>query len=320
MKRQSVAGVDEAGLGPTLGPLVIGACLFRGEPPALEDLFHALEGVVARKPTSRHARLPIDDSKKLFAGRRTLAPLELTALTALRHAGRLGTCLEELVDPCDLGGREIVALPWYRRREDERELPGDVEADAVAAWGSRWPGELAARGLEHVAAFVRPVLEDELNGCFERGMNKADAVLTRLAPILRRLAELAAGDDLAITVDRLGGRRYYSDFLHLAFPFRPLRPLQEEERRSSYLVRDGDRTITITFEVEGDGRHLPVALASVMAKYLRELFVRRLNAFFLARKPGLRPTAGYAMDAQRWLDDAADVLSDDERAVLIRRR
>ena len=96
--------------------------------------------------------------------------------------------------------------------------------------------------------------------------------------------------------------------------------LEETEQRSAYLVRDGARTLAIAFEVEGDGSHLEVALASVCAKYVRELFVRRMNDHFAARKPGLRPTAGYALDAARWLDDAAGILTEAERFALIRQR
>ncbi len=320
MKRAAVAGVDEAGLGPTLGPLVFGATLFRGEAGALADLYRALDGVVAREPTAAPRRLPIDDSKRLFGGRRSFAPLELTALSTLRPREAGATRLEDLLDERSEGPGGPGLPPWYRTDGGGRELPREVDAALVQEWRERWPAELAARGLDHVATLVRPVLEGELNGCFERGLNKAQAELTRLAPILRRLAALAPDGDLSITVDRLGGRRYYADFLRTVFPLRPIAPIEESEARSSYAVREGGRTIELAFEVEGDGRHLHVALASVCAKYLRELFLRRLNVHFEARKPGLAPTAGYPQDAARWLADAADVLSDAERSALVRRR
>ena len=44
---------------------------------------------------------------------------------------------------------------------------------------------------------------------------------------------------------------------------------------------------------------LPTALASMTAKYLRELSMRAFNEFWCARVPGLRPTAGYPTDAPR---------------------
>ena len=45
---------------------------------------------------------------------------------------------------------------------------------------------------------------------------------------------------------------------------------------------------------------LPTALASMTAKYLRELSMRAFNEFWCARVPGLRPTAGYPGDAPRF--------------------
>jgi hypothetical protein len=44
------------------------------------------------------------------------------------------------------------------------------------------------------------------------------------------------------------------------------------------------------------------------AKYVRELSMHAFNAFWAARVPGLRPTAGYPTDAQRWRGDAATAI------------
>jgi hypothetical protein len=52
---------------------------------------------------------------------------------------------------------------------------------------------------------------------------------------------------------------------------------------------------------------LATALASMTAKYLRELAMRALNEFWCARVPGLRPTAGYPTDAPRFKQEIAAV-------------
>ena len=49
------------------------------------------------------------------------------------------------------------------------------------------------------------------------------------------------------------------------------------------------------FRTKGE-EFLPTALASMTAKYLRELSMRAFNEFWCARVTGLRPTAGYPMD------------------------
>jgi len=48
-----------------------------------------------------------------------------------------------------------------------------------------------------------------------------------------------------------------------------------------------------------------VALGSMLAKYVRELAMTAFNRLWSDRCPGLRPTAGYPVDAARWRRDAA---------------
>ena len=47
----------------------------------------------------------------------------------------------------------------------------------------------------------------------------------------------------------------------------------------------------------------PTALASCYAKYLRELMVEVMNNWFCERVPGLKRTAGYYVDGNRFLAD-----------------
>ena len=51
---------------------------------------------------------------------------------------------------------------------------------------------------------------------------------------------------------------------------------------------------------------LATALASMAAKYVRELAMDAAERLtFSERVPGLRPTAGYGLDAWRFLEDVA---------------
>ena len=62
--------------------------------------------------------------------------------------------------------------------------------------------------------------------------------------------------------------------------------------------------IEFRFQPKGE-RHLPTALASMTAKYLRELAMRPFNAFWQRHVPELRPTAGYNSDAKRFIAEIA---------------
>ena len=55
---------------------------------------------------------------------------------------------------------------------------------------------------------------------------------------------------------------------------------------------------------QGDGL---VALASIVSKTVRELWMDEFNAYWLRRIPDLRPTAGYPSDAVRFRQAIEDV-------------
>jgi hypothetical protein len=52
-------------------------------------------------------------------------------------------------------------------------------------------------------------------------------------------------------------------------------------------------------------RFMPTALASMTAKYLRELSMQAFNEFWRAFVPELKPTAGYYRDAWRFKKEIA---------------
>ena len=59
----------------------------------------------------------------------------------------------------------------------------------------------------------------------------------------------------------------------------------------------------VQFEVAAESKHLPVALASIYAKYLREIFMEMFNRYWTGQVPGLRPTGGYFVDGNRFLTE-----------------
>jgi hypothetical protein len=111
-----------------------------------------------------------------------------------------------------------------------------------------------------------------------------------------------------VLVDRQGGRIQYLRPLQLSFPDAQVRILAEDAALCRYELARGNRRLTVSFAPEADGRHLPVALASMVAKYVRELLMTRLNRWFRDQMPELRPTAGYYGDGRRFLDDVRPVI------------
>jgi hypothetical protein len=83
--------------------------------------------------------------------------------------------------------------------------------------------------------------------------------------------------------------------------------LKEGREESIYRWRCGESQREIRFISKGE-RFLPAALASMTAKYLRELSMLAFNAFWAERVPNLRPTAGYPGDARRFWNDIQPAL------------
>jgi ribonuclease HII len=67
-----------------------------------------------------------------------------------------------------------------------------------------------------------------------------------------------------------------------------------------YRITHLEREISISFQPRADGTHMTVALASMVSKYIREVCMKQFNRYWLQKKPGLAPTAGYPVDAARF--------------------
>ncbi|MEN6336244.1 MAG: hypothetical protein ABFE01_18475, partial [Phycisphaerales bacterium] len=93
-----LAGIDEAGFGPLLGPLVVSSTAFSVQPALLEaDLWEVLGKSVGKCRKHLQGRLLIADSKKAFNRDEGLGHLERTSLIALDCLGKRPAQLTELL-------------------------------------------------------------------------------------------------------------------------------------------------------------------------------------------------------------------------------
>ena len=285
------SGIDEAGYGPILGPLGIAAVSVEVD-----------EGVEVRAAFGR-ARLGVKDSKEIHDPA-DLAPLESVALAGLSWL--TGSTPRTAAEVFALLGESAAARcePWMGGAEDLR-LP--VAAPKVKAW--RIPG---VRPRWMGGFLVHPA---DLNRGFANGVNRADLELGHVGQLLMRLPDEHARETV---VDRLGGRRYYGEFLQTLWPGESLTILAEKPLRSGYRIAWQQRCHDIAFCVDGERASVLTALASCIAKYGRELHMHLFNQYWSQRVPGLRPTAGYARDARRWLTDLGIDAVAPYRSALIR--
>lgn len=204
-----VAGIDEAGYGPMLGPLVV-ACAW-GEDVGARSL----------------RRFGVRDSK-LFPPRGRLGALARLAIPALGHPRALA----------------LPEAPWYAGGEPLPEVP-------PLPWRVRAAFEI-----------VEP-------SAINAGALKSDVLFDATARLMR-------GD--RVFADAQGSRRSYAPLLRRHF--RDVRVLSEGRGCSRYRVGG----MWLQFRVKGESAHDLTALASIVAKYVRELCMERVAAYWRRRR------------------------------------
>ncbi|MEL6497547.1 MAG: hypothetical protein AAFZ67_04275 [Planctomycetota bacterium] len=334
------AGIDEAGYGPMLGPLCVGLAVFRVEEHAAganaPDLWEVLKAGVCRslkelRTDSKH-RVAIADSKALklpnqSKTRHPLLHLERAALSLLAASG------VECADDTHLFaalGSVLPDEPWYRG--EAAALPLATTAEDLKIATNVLRSCMKGAGVELVELRCAVVGETAFNATIREAGSKAEVVARAVASHVGLIRErwggdrLADGDEIRIACDRLGGRATYTDPLSRALPGVPITAIAESPEISGYHLGpvdgSGSSPVRALFMTESETHHLPVAVASIAAKLVRELAMRRLNRYFgerLSRElPELKPTAGYVQDARRWLGDVGPHIDAETRDRLVR--
>lgn len=309
-----LAGVDEAGLGPMLGPLTLGMSAFRVPQESggvdASDLWDVLQEAVATKPARGEERLVVADSKVVF--QRT-APgwlrLESTALAFLRLAHPAAKAeLWSYLTP----GLTKPKAPWYEHLP--APLPARVEAEQLDEHVARLQNCMAPRGMELVEACLSVLPASDLNQSFEATQSKSQTVWIQTARLIAQVFENHGHEGVHVIVDRQGARKHYGRLLERDFPGHRVQRLQENDLRSDYWVEGPSGSMEVSFQVSAESQSLPTALASCFAKYARELSMHGFNEFFGRQQEGLKATAGYVTDGRRWMKDAEETLAQQDLA------
>jgi ribonuclease HII len=296
-----VVGIDEAGYGPNLGPLVMSSVACRLPDLLLEaNLWQALPGIVCQGK-EQAGRLLIDDSKIVNSGVRGLANLERGVLSVLWRREPSACCLADYLSSCCVTGLDDVrAEPWFKGAglvPEQTTLPEllTTRADFDRA------AEAAGIGPWHVHSVVVPA--PRFNSLLDIHESKGAILAHAMTQLLRVChAELPPGEAQAFYVDKHGGRNTYAAFLQDALPAGVVIARQESALCSRYEVVGLGQPVRITFQPRADSEHFCVALASMASKYLRERLMAEFNHYWQQHVPGLKPTAGYPGDAGRFLE------------------
>ncbi len=271
-------GIDENGLGARLGPLVVTAVAARVTPAGLRAI------------DAWHERAPeplLDDSKRVVAhgevrlaeawarvliGEHLTKPSELVeAVSALPTKQLKQRCPSNAVGQC-----------WHLHRERFKAneyLLGDVK---------RVLRKLEKAGIAPLRVWSRLVCTAELNSRGQLGENRFLVDLHSMEELMLQIAESLQAP-IRFVGGKVGGRNGYLQH-YAQISARQPEVVSESQASSVYRAASLGE---LRFVRDADATHPLVMLASLVGKYLREIFVERIGRHFGSELAELRRPSGY---------------------------
>ena len=276
-------GVDENGLGPKLGPMLVTAVLARVSDTGASILTKKPKGGLAER---------LGDSKAMVAyGDIALAEAWARAIvTRERKGNALGTPdalayaiatddKKTLQAPCP---RDVLPQCWSADGETfvaTEELVKTLSTDL---------DNLAKKGVEIVAVRSKIVCSKRLNEGLSAGKNRFVMDLHAMEELILGLHQMA-GTDVSAVCGKVGGFGKYGQ------AFGPLSGrmhvvLEESRARSAYHFPGLGE---IAFVRDADASDILVSIASLVGKWMRELLMARIVRHWQTIVPGLGGASGY---------------------------
>jgi hypothetical protein len=280
-------GVDENGLGPALGPLVVTAVLARVTGDGERVLSRAPRGALATR---------LGDSKAMVAhGDVALGEAWARALVARGagrpDAGRDPAGPDALVHAVAREDRAALRAPCPESAAPmcwaALDAPFEAPADLVATVGKDLDG-LAKKGVEVVAVRSEILCVKRLNDAADAGASRFVVDLHAMERLVLALREIA-GADVRAVCGKVGGFGKYGPV------FGPLGGrlfsiLEETRPRSAYHVPGVGE---IAFVMDADASDPLVSLASLVGKWVREATMGAIVRHLRDAAPEAPVASGY---------------------------
>jgi ribonuclease HII len=279
-------GIDENGLGPRLGPLVVTGVVATVTPEGLER--------VEAKPRGG-ARSRLGDSKRLVAyGDTALGEAWARAIAHRMGLPRVASpqaLVQALsLDP-DAALRSLCTSSDREKHERQcwsAEGEAFVADDALVGRVEKDLARLAARGITVERASVVVTCTRRLNDAVGKGLSRFDVDLHAMERLALDARE-RAGRDVHATCGKVGGYdRYPPAFGPLGGRLHAV--VVEGRARSEYSIPGLGR---IAFVRDADDRHMLVSMASLVGKWTRDLLMSRIVRYHREHDAELPDASGY---------------------------
>lgn len=291
-------GIDEAGYGPSLGPFVM-ALAAVGFPKKLNndencwDLLSSWIVKAERRNDSKPMRLIVGDSKKIYSKPNGLSLLGKPWRTLFFCDMIDKLSIKEFLATIDCIGREhLFQDAWWIPEEPIKLQKFNLY---LAETGIIIPSFKAKIAVYSVKKFNQM--------CYEFG-SKSTVTAGAWTLLVRSLFEsLKPGDSVRVITDKHGGRNRYGGLISDTLGNGEwVIAERETASESDYRVLATSVDSSFRFIPKAESACPTVALASMLAKHLREELMAMFNKWWLSKIPGLLPTAGYPGDAPRFID------------------
>ena len=294
-------GTDEAGYGPNLGPLIVAANVWHIPAEIFHaDLYDVLQDSVTSQTDSTETgcRIVIADSKRLYQSGKGLKLLERTlfpVLTVLDQPVQRWRRLWDAIAPESKSSR--LAVPWYQHYD--AVIPQQMDPSTVYSLSGRLKESCRLQSIELMSLRARAIFTREFNGLVKEYGSKGTLLSLVTLSLVKQLLAKYKDEPVRILCDKHGARNRYGALLQQQFPDHLVEVYRESQDESVYFWGPARRRVEIRFKAKGES-YLPSALASIAAKYLREMAMQAFNSYWLDQIPNLQPTAGYPVDAKRF--------------------
>jgi hypothetical protein len=284
----------------------------RNPKPDAVDLYRSLRSIISKTASER--RIAIADSKSLYTPGLGLRQLERGLHSVLRSMCQVLTCWSELIEYCAAdpdGHHKRTCWP----DEHKCALPLDAASEELSRLEPRFIRACESAQVRPLFIRARLVFPAEFNELVDHYGTKGAALSHITVGLLREVVDKlveyvpepltpSSQPSTHVVCDKHGGRNFYTALLQHHFSEHWIEPVYESHAESRYEWGAPESRTHVSFRMQGE-RFLPTALASMTAKYLRELSMRAFNEFWRAHIPDLRPTAGYPKDSHRFRKDIA---------------